>query len=86
MSITYDGAPRSEGTQTGGHVLVFVEISPGDVPPVPFTIKDACRLDDRDLGAASSVNPLHQHERDSLEDRGTMAACVLATSHSRLLS
>lgn len=41
MSITYVGAPRSEGTQTGGPVLVFVEIPPGDVPPVPFTIKDA---------------------------------------------
>ncbi len=41
MSITYDGASRSEGTQTGGHVLVFVEIPPGELPPVPFTIKDA---------------------------------------------
>ena len=40
MSIAYEGAPRSEGTQTGGHVLVFVEIPPGELPPVPFTIND----------------------------------------------
>ena len=41
MSIAYDGAPRSEGTQTGGHVLVFVEVPPGEVPPAPFTVLDA---------------------------------------------
>ena len=40
MSIAYEGAARPEGTQTGGHVLVFVEVPPGEVPTVPFTVID----------------------------------------------
>jgi len=40
VSITYDDPPRSESTDTGGHVLVFVEVQPDALPTPPFTIID----------------------------------------------